>query len=110
MLCVLDVIEHYIQYWLYPLPSVLLILSSVHKSFFTYSNYRRPEKLAILISRLLLHIRGMCVDSVRLDFHLERMERVWTFYHSLSDHPRFDPLQHEIYTKHSVYIDLALTP
>ena len=70
---------------------------------------RATRGAAFLISRLLLRVRRMYVASIRLDYLLECMEctertlitRVWTFYHSLSDHACFDNLSRETYAKHS---------
>ena len=81
-----------------------------HKSWsFQWGNFRRQEEPAILIFRLLSRMRRMYVASIRLDFHYECMEcaertlitRVWTFYHSLSDHACFDHLSRETCPKHS---------
>ena len=64
----------------------------------------RQEEPAILISRLLLRMRRMCVGQhsfglpLRIyGIHSERtlITRVWTFYHSLSDHACFDHLSRE---------------
>ena len=54
----------------------------------------------------------MYIASIRLDFDSECMEcaestlitRVWTFYHSLSDHACFDHLSLETYAEHSAEV------
>ena len=56
--------------------------------------FGQQEEPTILISRLLLRMRHLYVVRIHLDFHYEWMEctecnlimRVWTFYHSKSDH------------------------
>ena len=53
----------------------------------------RQEEPAIVISRMLLRMRCMCVVSICL------VLRVLTFYHSLSNHVCFDSLRLSVWGK-----------
>ena len=72
--------------------------------------------ISLFISRLLLRILGKYVDFVWTSTENEwkcaehnLITCVWTFYHSWSDHERFDQLSSETYEKHSVFSKSVLT-
>ena len=62
----------------------------------------RQEEPVILISRLLLRMPGKYVASFKKWMECTKMNlitRVWTFFHSLSDHARFDHLSLFIWSR-----------
>ena len=74
------------------------MLNFVIRLFFSLLRAKQEEP-AILISRLLLHMRRVYVPIIRLDFHLSRAFA--GFYTSHSDRACSDHLSRETYAKHS---------